>query len=155
MPILHLEVDIDSEVHPELFARLTALARLGAREERLRQLAATGLIWEIARLHGPSLAIPGSGELPVGETPRPSGGAATAPSDQAGPVDAGTVDDHPVRMPTDVPMLTDIVTEAEAGTAINAAAPVEVPLMPDIRRGGKAGSARLKRMKELGLFQNG
>jgi hypothetical protein len=154
MSILHLEVYIDSEVQPELFAKLTSLERLGAREERLRQLAATGLIWEFARLHTPALAISHSAELP-GDVGLPRVGAAVAPSSDTGTVDAGMVDDHPVRTPADVPMLTDIVTEAEADVDIKAAARAEVPRVQDTRTGGRAGSTRLKRMKELGLFQNG
>jgi hypothetical protein len=65
------------------------------------------------------------------------------------------VDDHPVRWPVDVPLLTDIVTVAGVGVDIEAAPSADVMLRQDTRRGGKAGSTRLKRMKELGLFQNG
>jgi hypothetical protein len=56
MALLHIELEIDSEVYPELYARLASLSRAPAREEKLRQLAATGLLWELARLHGPALA---------------------------------------------------------------------------------------------------
>src|SRR4051812_17103317 len=54
MAVLRLDLEIDSEIHPELYARLASLGRRAAREEKLRQLAATGLIWEIVRLHGPA-----------------------------------------------------------------------------------------------------
>jgi hypothetical protein len=161
MAILRLQLEIDSEVHPELYARLASLGRFAAREEKLRQLAATGLIWEIARLSGPAFTDPDAAALPAGELP--SGDAATeAPDPDPATIDAGAMDDHPAWMPADVPMLTDIVTEAETGVDIEAAAPADesattakvVPLH-DARRDGKTRSARLKRMKDLGLFQNG
>ncbi|WP_298835114.1 hypothetical protein [uncultured Piscinibacter sp.] len=63
MPTLQLQVEIDSEVHPELYALLTAVGRASLRPERLRQLAAGGLIWEHLRAQprldagaGPALA---------------------------------------------------------------------------------------------------
>ncbi|WOB07561.1 hypothetical protein [Piscinibacter gummiphilus] len=49
---MRLEIDIDSEVYPELHAALSALKSTRARAERLRQLAATGLVGEKVRLHG-------------------------------------------------------------------------------------------------------
>ena len=58
MATLHLELDIDSDVHPELYVRLASIERSPARQEKLRQLAATGLIWEIVRLHGPAFSEP-------------------------------------------------------------------------------------------------
>ncbi len=39
MPTLELLVEIDSEVHPELYAVLAAVGRDSLRPERLRQLA--------------------------------------------------------------------------------------------------------------------
>lgn len=52
MAVLWLELDIDSDVYPELYAKLQAIAATGARCERLRQLAATGLVWEMLRIEG-------------------------------------------------------------------------------------------------------
>ncbi|MBX3627390.1 MAG: hypothetical protein KF892_20440 [Rhizobacter sp.] len=49
---MRLDIDIDSEVYPELHAALSALKSTRARAERLRQLAATGLVGEKVRLHG-------------------------------------------------------------------------------------------------------
>jgi hypothetical protein len=156
MAILRLQLEIDSEVHPELYARLASLERFAAREEKLRQLAATGLIWEIARLHGPGFAGPDGVEQPVGEVPLAAAAPAPPPPD---PVDAGAVGDHPAWVPADVPMLTDVVTEAEARVGIEAAAPADERatsnVVPLHEPGGKTRSARLKRMKDLGLFQNG
>ena len=76
MAVLHLQFDVDSEVHPELHAMLSSIGSSLSQAERLRQLAATGLIWERLRLqaHGrmevPDLgtesaaAREGSGSLP-------------------------------------------------------------------------------------------
>lgn len=55
---MRLEFDIDSEVYPELHAALSALKSTRARAERLRQLAAAGLVWEKVRLHGTAAAAP-------------------------------------------------------------------------------------------------
>ncbi|HEY0820860.1 MAG TPA: hypothetical protein VGD46_18875 [Rhizobacter sp.] len=55
---MRLEFDIDSEVYPELHAALSALKSPRARAERLRQLAAAGLVWEKVRLHGTSAFAP-------------------------------------------------------------------------------------------------
>lgn len=57
---MRLEFDIDSEVYPELHAALSALKSTRARAERLRQLAAAGLVWEKVRLHG-TAAMPSPG----------------------------------------------------------------------------------------------
>ena len=180
MTTLHLELDIDSEVHPELFVRLSALERSAARQEKMRQLAATGLIWEITRLYGSPFA---DSESPAEEPPPRA--HADAESLLAGPahasrdalaVDAGTVADHPPRVPVNVPVLFDVVEEVEV---LGAAAPEEagaesvvanvVPLhvptpeaeeppasaSPRESSAGRTRSARIKRMKESGLFQNG
>ncbi|HEX7640365.1 MAG TPA: hypothetical protein VF457_18380 [Burkholderiaceae bacterium] len=170
MATLHLELEIDSDVHPELYARLASIERSAARQEKLRQLAATGLIWEIARLHGPAFSVPEALEL-AEAAPRP----VELGGDPAPAVDAGSVIDHAPVVPQDVPVLVDVVDEAEmdgagiedpppgalvlraregaeaSGSAAFASAspaPVEVPH-------GRTRSARMRRMKESGLFQNG
>jgi len=213
MAHLRFELDIDSEVHPELYAKLASMERLPAREEKLRQLAATGLIWEIVRLHGPAFVDPNavstsppvpveaesppqaiadelppeviadeaqsevSAEAPVPEplhTPEPE----PAPSDVAA-VDAGEVDDHVPHVPADVPVLHDVVDETEMADAspVDAAAaeaalalvmslskPVPQPALASEAAspepapepsGAKGRSARMRRMKDSGLFQNG
>lgn len=169
MATLHLELDIDSDVHPELFVRLASIERSPARQEKLRQLAATGLIWEIARLHGPAFSAPEAVTL------------AAAPGQVDGPgpaVDAGSASSHAAIVPEDVPLLVDVVDEAEiAGAGVADAAPSPAaspdasaddaprhpwtPQAPSIAppppeaTGGRTRSARIKRMKESGLFQNG
>ncbi|MDR7299766.1 hypothetical protein J2X16_005136 [Pelomonas aquatica] len=50
MAVLHLQFDVDSEVHPELHAMLSSIGSSLSQEERLRQLAAMGLVWERLRL---------------------------------------------------------------------------------------------------------
>ena len=170
MATLHLELDIDSDVHPELFVRLASIERSPARLEKLRQLAATGLIWEIARLHGPAFsgpeAVTFASPADAGDRPEPA-------------VDAGSVGDHPAIVPEDVPLLVDVVDDAEiVGVEVGDAAPPQVaapeaidddhsarrpsqpeafvpPPLPAEAPGGRTRSARIKRMKESGLFQNG
>lgn len=55
MAVLHLQFVIDSEVHPELYQMLCSIDGSLSQAERLRQLAATGLVWERLRLqaYGP------------------------------------------------------------------------------------------------------
>ncbi|KQW46327.1 MULTISPECIES: hypothetical protein [unclassified Roseateles] len=50
MAVLHLQFDVDSEVHPELHAMLSSIGSSLSQAERLRQLASTGLVWERLRL---------------------------------------------------------------------------------------------------------
>jgi len=170
MATLHLELDIDSDVHPELFVRLASIERSPARQEKLRQLAATGLIWEIARLHGPAF-----GELMAVTLAPPAAEPAAPP---APGIEAGFVEDHAAIVPEDVPMLMDVVEEADMPTgvgepAVSAISPAadrvedaapgspEPPPPPVVAPaprdppGGRSRSARIKRMKESGLFQNG
>lgn len=54
MAVVHLQFDVDSEVHPELHAMLSSIGSTLSQGERLRQLAAMGLVWERLRLqaHG-------------------------------------------------------------------------------------------------------
>ena len=168
MATLHLELEIDSDVHPELYARLASIERSAARQEKLRQLAATGLIWEIARLHGPAFGVPEVVD-PADPPPPP----VDLGGDPASAVDAGSVTDHAPVVPQDVPVLVDVVDEAE----MDGAAIVDPPARalaaparegPDPRGSapfaspspveaphGRTRSARIRRMKESGLFQNG
>ena len=60
MAVVRLQIDIDGDVYPELYATLMALGQPVLRDERLRQLAAMGLAWETVRIHGPALM-----QLPV------------------------------------------------------------------------------------------
>ncbi len=81
MPALRLEFEIDAEVYPELHAALSALTSPQARAERLRQLAAAGLVWEKVRLHGTAaFAPPPEPAPPVGVVTRPDVAPAAVPS---------------------------------------------------------------------------
>ena len=111
MAVLHLKFDVDSEVHPELHAMLSSIGSSLWQAERLRQLAATGLVWERLRLQaygrmevpdlgtGSAAAREDSGSLPhqpAAESVRavPRDDPTTAPrADLAGFVDlSDTVD---------------------------------------------------------------
>jgi hypothetical protein len=174
MAVLRLEVDIDTDVNPELFAKLTSIERRAAREEKLRQLAAAGLIWEMIRLHGQAFADPGTTGAPAAphaddasrEAPLPDLGEALA-------VDAGVAADHEPRVPENVPLLLDVVDERELPEVVTEAVALTAPppgrvvaLRPPApavaaddtaveAHAGKSRSARMKRMKDMGLFQNG
>ena len=63
MATVRLEFDLDSDLYPELHAALVRLGDAGLRGERIRQLAAAGLVWENVRIHGaaaigPNPAVP-------------------------------------------------------------------------------------------------
>lgn len=58
MPTIRLEFDVDPELYPELHAALSRLGSTRARGERMRQLAAAGLVWENVRIHGASAIGP-------------------------------------------------------------------------------------------------
>lgn len=147
MAVLHVTFDIDSEVYPELHDLLASIGSDGSREERLRQLAAIGLIWERTRLKA---------QADIVESMPASVVASVAPI-----VPATLVAPAPSRQ---FPVLTDVVDPSEvAGTskavALRGAADVgsvgandPVHDLPEERQ--KAHRSRLKRMKERGLFKN-
>lgn len=65
MAALHFEFVVDSDVYPELHAALASIGSAESRGERIRQLAATGLLWEAVRIHGASVtAIAGPSSPP-------------------------------------------------------------------------------------------
>lgn len=72
MAVVRLELEVDSDVYPELHAVVAGLGSDAARKERVRQLAAAGLIWETVRLHGAAVV--------------PSAAAFDAPNAEPGPV---------------------------------------------------------------------
>ena len=143
MAVLHLQFDIDSEVYPELHDLLASIGSGVSREERLRQLAAIGLIWERTRLRAQADIVE---SMPVSvESAVPATLTASAPSRQ-------------------FPVLTDVVDPSEVsdsnqavalhgaadGSRVGANDPVHD--LPEARQ--KAHRSRLKRMKEKGLFKN-
>jgi hypothetical protein len=73
--LLRLELDIDADVYPELHATLTSLVSEASRGERMRQLAAAGLVWEKLRIRGQA-ALNGVAEAaPLGGSGGSSGPA--------------------------------------------------------------------------------
>lgn len=60
MAVIHLQFDVDSDVHPELHAMLASIVNASVRGERLRQLAATGLVWERVRIEDHAGPLRGS-----------------------------------------------------------------------------------------------
>ena len=158
MAVIHLEFDVDSDVHPELHAMLASIASGLSQGERLRQLAATGLVWETYRLQG-QLSAPFVD--PVAQAVD-AAAPASAPSSTDPPAPAEI--EHDVESAArELPVLFDVVDPDEATRLIaaigkhsaNSAAagsdpdPVqEVPQKTPTR-------SRLKRMKEKGLFKNG
>jgi hypothetical protein len=137
MAVLQLQVDIDSEVYPELHDLLASIGNGVSRDERLRQLAAIGLIWERTRLRAQADIIDSV----------PGAAAAAVPAP-----------------PRHLPVLTDVVNPTEFsgpnptvalqgaadGSRVGANDPVHD--LPETRQ--KAHRSRLQRMKEKGLFKN-
>jgi hypothetical protein len=75
MPTVRLEFELDSEIYPELHAALAALRSPRARAERMRQLAAAGLVWEKVRLQGAAVtveAMPAPVPVPAPSPPPPA-----------------------------------------------------------------------------------
>jgi hypothetical protein len=183
MALLRLHLEIDSDVHPELYARLASLASLPARHEKLKQLAATGLLWELLRLHGPALMELGAEPALPGAAPPgiPMSALAIVPSMPEEPplpdlgLDAVPVP-PPMVVPRNLPVLLDVVGEDAAlppqdvpsvtmATVVALRGDLEQPQVVDggaeeatpqplpVSRHGR--SSRLKRMKDRGLFHNG
>lgn len=180
MPTLQLQVEIDSEVHPELYALLAAVGKASLRPERLRQLAAGGLIWEHLRAQPRLDAAAGPA---LGETARAADRAAIARaavrSVSVAPVEPAA---EPAPAPEEPPVLQDVVDMSPprpAPRARSRAAPAPAPApaapaspapaapeprveeapaapLPEFAGGKKPGPrSRLLLMKERGLFKNG
>ncbi len=65
MAIFQLKLDVDSTAHPELHQMLTMMENPSFREERVRQLASTGLIWERMRLAPPATVNEAATDIPA------------------------------------------------------------------------------------------
>ena len=151
MAVLHVQFDIDGEVYPELHDLLAAIGSGVAREERLRQLAAVGLIWERTRLRAqadilepmPASMTPGAQATPAASAPVRQFPVLTdvvEPGEVAGPISG------PISGPNQAVALHG----AADGSRTGANDPVHD--LPEERR--QAHRSRLKRMKEKGLFRN-
>ncbi|MBX3622220.1 MAG: hypothetical protein KF891_19815 [Rhizobacter sp.] len=125
MPTVRLDFELDSEVYPELHAALAALKSPRARAERVRQLAAAGLVWEKVRLHGPAAVVePAPTAQGVPGTPAlASMPAPVAPPTAPAPMPAPVAPPSPTRrrprpsreeveqVIRELPVLTDVVDE--------------------------------------------
>ncbi len=105
MAAVRLQIEVDADVQPELYVALAALSRPASRSERLRQLAASGLIWEHLRLSQspPAQRLPGAPD--VAQTQRD-----TAPGE--------------------VPVLWDVIDAASMASARQAATASARPASP-------------------------
>jgi hypothetical protein len=147
MAVLHLQFDIDSEVYPELHDLLASIGSDGSREERLRQLAAIGLIWERTRLRAQADQVDGVEAIPVAVAV-----ASSAPS-RLFPVLTDVVDPQEVQEiagPNQPVALQAAADGSRIGGNVGANDPIHDP--PETRQ--KAHRSRLKRMKDKGLFKN-
>nr|WP_297350619.1 hypothetical protein [uncultured Caldimonas sp.] len=138
MPVMRLQVEIDSNIYPELYASLRAIESPHGQGERMRQLAASGLVWEAVRMQAPT-AAPAPPPQAVGEPPR-------APA-----------------VLRSVPVLMDVIDEAGSPKPLDDmprsapaedAPPLPPPLDSGVHKPG-ARSARMRRMVDRGLFKNG
>jgi hypothetical protein len=137
MAVIRLQLDVDSEVQPELHALLCAIGSDASREERLRQLAASGLVWERLRIEH--------------QARRDDAGPDTSHAPAAGPslLDPEAYETflrelrHAVR---ELPVLTEVL-DGDRAPAKAAVLPPPPPPPPPQR-------TRLQRMKEKGLFRN-
>ncbi|WP_280151638.1 hypothetical protein [Piscinibacter sp. XHJ-5] len=157
MANLRLELDIDSDVYPELYAKLLTIVTPGGRSERVRQLAASGLVWEMLRIegHAPPIARRPAGTQP---SARP---AVPGFVDLAIDAPAPAADAAQARLP----VLTDVLEPMAVTPAREGAEESDDPPLPETRHtqplwphGSKrppSTRSRLMRMKERGLFKNG
>jgi len=145
MAVLHVQFDIDSEVYPELHDLLASIGSGVSREERLRQLASTGLIWERTRLRAQADIVE---PMPLAVASAVAAALpASAPSRQF-PVLTDVVDPGEVSGPNQTVAVA--LHAAADGDRVGANDPVHD--VPEARQ--KAHRSRLKRMKEKGLFKN-
>lgn len=88
MPVVRLDLEIDSDVYPELHTALAAIKNPALREERLRQLAATGLVWEVVRVQGPPVmqlaSLPARPQAVQAAASLDVAGERTAPASKSG-----------------------------------------------------------------------
>jgi hypothetical protein len=163
MAVVRLELDIDGDVYPELYAALSTLGQPMLRDERLRQLAAMGLVWEAVRIHGPAVT-----QLPAASTPPPAVPERAVPAPRS---TARTTAKSPARKPASgpeaservqLPVLVDIVSTSPREIPPSGASaaddgpvtPVD-PMPVSAASRGSGSRARLMRMKDRGLFKNG
>jgi hypothetical protein len=176
--VIRVEVEVDSEVYPELYARLRGIERPASREERLRQLAATGLLWETVRLRGGVMPEP----LPAPPPRRRDEGFVdlainVPPGDARRAAEPAPPPRRPRSRPPpkELPVLVDVVPEEEVSSpvpldtvpatafelrrqepapVVAEAPPLPPPLSTEVHA-PTPKSRRVKRMLDRGLFKNG
>lgn len=131
MTVIHVEFDVDGDVHPELHAMLSSIGSDLSRGERFRQLAAAGLIWERIRIearHPSPLQAPVAQPHAEGPAASPSAADAAEPrraAPDSGPRAALAVDAPPTPA---APMV-----DAPAGRDRNVdGAHREIPVLVDV-----------------------
>lgn len=131
MAVIHVEFDVDGDVHPELHAMLSSIGSDLSRGERFRQLAAAGLIWERIRvearhpspLHTPAAQLNAEGPaMPQRTTDAPEPRRSASDS---GPRAALAIDAPPASMAPviDAPASRDRNVEGAHG---------EIPVLVDV-----------------------
>lgn len=154
MAVVRVEIDIDSDVYPELYAALAALRQPMLRDERLRQLAAMGLAWEAVRIHGAAVT-----QVPVRQAAAPAAVATRSAPKATARKSSGRPE---ASEPAQLPVLVDIVSASAAqaeraaheDTADGPDPPVD-PMPVTAATRGSGARSRLMRMKDRGLFKNG
>jgi len=133
---VRLVIDVDAEVYPELHAALSKIESEASRGERLRQLAASGLVWEGLRRAAPAVqpaavavpppvAVPALMPVPVpvaAAVPTPSSANLQAPpaAPPAPPaddfVDLALNAAQPLHRPP--PLLVDVIPDRSPATSV-------------------------------------
>lgn len=112
MPTVRLEFELDSEVYPELHAALSALRSSRARAERMRQLAAAGLVWEKVRLQGPATSLDPTTPMPtLLQTPVPAPMPPAALDRRAERRGKRPSREEVAQVIRELPVLTDVVVD--------------------------------------------
>ena len=163
MAVVRLELDLDGDVYPELYAVLTALGQPMLRDERLRQLAAMGLAWEAVRIHGPAVTQLPTAPTPPTAMPERAVPAPRSASRAAAKSSARTPAGRPEASEREqLPVLVDIVSASPGETPPSRASDVDDgpvtpvdPMPVSAASRGSGSRARLMRMRDRGLFKNG
>jgi hypothetical protein len=140
MAIIHVRIDVDSDVYPELYAMLEAIERAASRPERMRQLAANGLIWEHLRarpvqappdaLMGVPQGAPALAAAPASApVPSPTAAQVSSPAQVASPMPAAPVPSAAIAAPPKT--LAAERAKAAAAPLRSVAPPGNVPVLYD------------------------
>lgn len=158
MSVIQLQVDVDSDVHPELHAILASIGTGGSQAERLRQLAATGLIWEHLRLNlrpslAPAASMPACGRGVDSDRLEPTSALPTQHSSEPG--GAGTLAGGAQRPVDELPILHDAVESSVVERSARLVPKKDATVASAGAERRVRPRPRLLRMREKGLFNNG